>query len=235
MAGTSQPTEPVFATTIDFGGSNIYGIMKLVTEHQRDYLDIRNAAANNVVVYTTRYVAPGTTKYVYDSGEGKFTVDANGTYYATTVTNNNYYPTAIDDIRDVYARLRPVEIRFPDRKFYDASKVHLRVGIAKQILQFKSTETTATLRTFDGAFNLSNQTNAVTDVTDEQELETYVLPEDVNDGTITYARVNGLRSYLLTQLPLATDTSTGCSFEIGMTNEGRLFDYTISAIPSNQE
>jgi len=231
MAGSSQPVEPVFAECFNFG-EGIYGLLKIVGNHQKDYVDLKTN--NSQVCYTTDWVSPGTTKYYYDSTEGTFTEDANGTYYAITKSTLNSYPTTIDDIRDVYARLRPVEIRFPDRKFYDASKVHLRVGIAKQMLQFGSAETTATLRTFDGAFNLSNQTNATTDVTDEQELETYVLPEDVNDN-VTIARVNGLRSYLLTQLPLATDTSTGCSFEIGMTNEGRLFDYTITAIPSNQE
>lgn len=233
MAGVTQPAEPVFATTL--GSPDTYLIMKLVTEHQRDYITILNSAANDVTVYTTEYVAPGTTKYAYDNTTGVFTVDANGTYYATTVGSNNYYPDSdIQSVREVFGKLRPVEIRFPDRKFYDASKVHLRVGIAKQVL-YNAVETDATLRTFDGAWNISNQTNAITDVTIEQHLETYEVPEDVNGGTITYSRVNGLRSYLLTQLPLATDTDTGCSFEIGMTNEGRVFDYTISAIPSNQE
>lgn len=230
MATVTQPVEPVFATTI----GNYYKIMKLVTEHQRDYLAVLNSPVNDVTVYTKEYVAPGTTKYVYDNTTGVFTADPNGTYYATTVTSNNYYPVAVDNIREVFGKLRPVEIRFPDRKFYDASKVHVRTGIAKEVL-YNGVETDATLRTFDGAWNLSNQTNALTDVTTEQHLELYELPEDVNDGAITYARVNGLRSYLLTQLPLATDTDTGCSFEIGMTNEGRVFDYTISAIPSNTE
>lgn len=232
MAGITQPVEPTFSRTYSFG-ENEFGIIRLVTDHQLDFLGIKATESDDY--YTTEYVS-GSDLYIYDATNGVFTIDnVNGTYYKYQIQNMKYYTDDIKDIRDVYARVRPVEIRFPDRKFYDASKVHVRFGIAKEVLFAGNSETDATLRVFDGAWNISNQTNWDTDVTVEQTLHTYEVPEDVNGGTITYARVNGLRSYLLRQLPLATDTSTGCSFEIGMTNEGRVFDYTISAIPSNME
>lgn len=229
MSGQTQPIEPVFAQCLSFG-TGIFGLVKIVGNHQRDYLDLKTD--NSQVCYTLDWVTPGTTKYTYDATEGTFTVDPNGTYYAITKSDLNSYPTAATDIREVLAKIRPVEIRFADRKFYDASKVYLRIGIAKQVL-LAGTETDATLCIFDGSLNLSNQTNATTDVTTALPFKTYELQEDVNGGVAT-ARVNGLCSYLLTQLPLATDTDTGCSFEVGMTNEGRVFDYMIIAKASER-
>jgi hypothetical protein len=231
----TQPVEPTFATTYAGWTENTLGIVKLVTDHQRDFMDI--GAADAVTMFTTKYIATSAV-YSYDPVLCQFVTPwvSGNEYYRYIVVGYNYYPTSDDVIRDVQAKARPVEIRFPDRKFYDASKVYLRVGIAKQMLQ-DGTETDASLRTFDGAWNISNGTTvtvAGVETVPEQRLYTYELPEDVNVN-VAISRVNGLRSYLLTQLPLATDTDTGCSFEVGMTNEGRLFDYLIIAIPSNME
>jgi len=233
MSGVTQPVEPTFAETYSGWKKETLGLLKLVTDHQRDFMDV---GSETQTMYTTRYLPPAMSDvYYYNATTGQFEpYGSTGTkYYRYSIVGLNYYPNSTEVIRDVYGRVRPVEIRFPDRKFYDASKVYLRVGIAQQILQ-TGTETNAKLRTFDGAWNLSNQTDRVTDVTNEQALYTYEVPEDVN-GNVAISRVNGLRSYLLTQLPLATDTDTGCSFEVCLTNEGRLFDYMIIAIPSNME
>lgn len=236
MSQVTQPVEPTFAETYSSWGIETLGILKLVTDHQRDFMDV---GAATQTMYTTKYMPPGMSAvYSYNETTCQFTTPyvAGTKYYRYSTVGLNYYPDNTDVIRDVFGRVRPVEIRFPDRKFYDASKVYLRVGIAKQMLQ-DGTETTATLRTFDGAWNISNGTTitvAGVETVPEQALYTYELEEDVNDS-VAISRVNGLRSYLLTQLPLATDTDTGCSFEVCLTNEGRLFDYLIVAIPSNME
>lgn len=231
----TQPQEPLFAKTFEFASPNIFGILKIATDHQRDFMNIDGTGTLNV--YTTDYVATSAHTYSYDSTTGVFTEDdVHGTYYMVGKSSLNYYPSSVDDIRDIYAKLRPVEIRFADRKFYDASKVYLRFGIAKQIIQAGSVEVDASLRTFDGAWNVSNGTTvtaAGVETVPEQRFLAYTVPEDVNEN-VAIARVNGLRSYLLTELPLATDTETGASFEVGMTNEGRVFDYTIIAKLSEQ-
>lgn len=230
MATVRQPLEPTFASPFY---TSIFGIMKLVTDHQLDMFSFTPSASEDY--YTTEYNAGGA--YGYDASTGSFYTPWNNIgpkYYKYTISSMNYYNDDIKDTRDVYARLRPVELRMPDKKYYDSNRVYLRIGIAKQMLLNGHTETTTKLRTFDGSYNLSNQTNAATDVTTEQAFKAYELPEDVNDN-VTYARVNGIRSYLLTPIPLAIDISTGASFEVTMTNEGRLFDYSITAIASNRE
>lgn len=230
MSGSTQPTEPIFSEAINLGTAT-FGIFKIVSEHERDYIDIKTDVSQ--ACFTTIY--NGTDPYEYVSTEGEFVFPwSTGTkYYAYMETALNYYPNAADDIREVIGTVRTVELIMPNKRFYDSAKAFLRIGIAKQVL-LAGTETYATMKTFDGSNNVSNQTDAFTDVSTPSQFVCYETNEDVNTG-VTYGRVNGLRSYMLNELPLSSDIMTGVSFEITMTNEGRIFDYSIVAIPSNRE
>lgn len=226
----AQPIEPTFARPYNLGDA-VFGIVKLVTEHQRDYWSILNSAANNQWGYTEDYIA-GSLEYQYLNGAFSVWQAGGGTkYYRYAIMSLNYYPTDLLYIREVGATLRPVEMILPQKKHIDSKDVYLKIGIAKQLWE-DGTEVKATLKTFDGAYNLSNQTNATTDVTVPQYITAYQTEEDVN-ANVAVSRVNGLRSYLLLPVPLATDIDTGVSFELGMTNEGRVFDYSVIITMSN--
>lgn len=231
MAVVTQPIEPTFAEPFNLGDA-VFGIVKLVTDHQRDYWSILNSPSNDQWGYTEDYIA-GSLEYAYSGGAFSVWQAGGGTkYYRYAITDLNYYPSDLQYIREVGATLRPAEMILPNRKYIDSRDVYLRIGIAKQ-LQENGTEVLATLKTFDGAYNLSNQTNATTDITAPQYVTAYQTEEDVN-ANVAISRVNGLRSYLLVSVPLATDTDTGVSFEIGMTNEGRVFDYSVIITMSNR-
>jgi len=184
---------------------------KLNADHEIDMNTFGASTIDTYVPYTSG------TIYYYDSDTASFSESGSGDQYSKVT--RDVFTFSSGDIHDVVAKIRTVDIIMNLIQRISTFFMYLRMGVAKQVLT-DLTEETGKFRVYESNSNICE--------TDEEEIVCYEDDRDVNAYSgDTYSRMNGTRNFIVQEIPAATRLNKSCSFEVELTNEGKLFDFEL--------
>jgi len=198
------------------------GLFTLNGDHEFDQNQITTDTLYEYIPYVSG------TVYYYDEDTAQFSTIGSGDQYSQVSSNVNVIDETEENCYDVEAKIRTIEIMQSIFDRISSFYLFMRFGIARQIL-VDGTETRGTLRIFESNSNITKNESSA------NQLTLYEDDRDVNNvSTDTYSRMNGTRNFVVAQLPAGSRETKSVSYQIELTNEGRIFDFAVAQSMRNE-